>query len=886
MASTQPLKTRKADESDVFMAPAPRKRRRRTGSNGAADDCFTCASRHVKCDRRRPYCTQCLGLGGQCSGYKTTLTWGVGVASRGKLRGLSWPVSGSQQVASATVTASTRKVTRPKASPKAKAPASVALPQPECSRQGRPGPSTTTALPQYYGTNSLPSPPTAPVASYHNATAWTAAMQQEADLSSQQVSSAAAVLSNIYREGNVMSNPKVIPEYNRSTFIPRVPYLQVVTSQPLEPTPSSGTVAKMDSNIVSCGLAPWPQSFSPNLQSDRNPGYLATPQSVSLPVWRQSSVYNGIQEDLEEDKEAPSNAAYSDYALLDISHDDAPVAEPALLIPQPIFSQLIGRTPRMRYLINYYAEVISPVIVAFDSPTNPYRLFVLELAKGSETLQHAIAALSLSNLRQRKRHWGLSAGKTLTTRRSSNAYFRLTEQSYEEEFGIFSAEEQAKEETFHKAMAIKSLNAQLADPAQRRADSVLATLLVLCLFYMCDTGVAKFQSQFAGVKKLLALQGGDNNTCPELIKWYTRVFAWFDVMTATINNRDAELRGEYLDIAATGHDEWALENLAGCDARMFKTVSQLSRLNMLSQGKAVEPVIIKEWPTVTVPLPPAMLHHTSLPPHFQDYDSTPSFTSGINHLDSRTEFWREWHIVRQKLESWRLPVPRNYNSPSYPHSSPSSNSCTPESTSSPFTYLSPPSSPPPPSHIPPSNLTDISNISESFRYSALLYLERLANPHLPSSHPRIQNLVRTSIHYIDAVQADVYLLWPLFVTGAECTLDEHRSLIRQHCSGIQKDSGFVNNLSCLGLLEKIWASGNPNPGNENGAGGNQQVPTTPAVAGVKRARPHDGWGDGNGKGMDASMAGYLIPHVPCGGEGFRWRRIMELEGSDGEYIVV
>ena len=74
-------------------AAAPKKRRRRTAATGAADDCFTCRSRHVKCDRKRPYCGQCLEMGKDCSGYKTTLTWGVGVASRGKLRGLSLPVA-------------------------------------------------------------------------------------------------------------------------------------------------------------------------------------------------------------------------------------------------------------------------------------------------------------------------------------------------------------------------------------------------------------------------------------------------------------------------------------------------------------------------------------------------------------------------------------------------------------------------------------------------------------------------------------------------------------------------------------------------------------------------------------------------------------------------
>ena len=74
-------------------AASARKRRRRAPAGGAADDCFTCAKRNVKCDRKRPYCSQCLEIGNECSGYKTQLTWGVGVASRGKLRGLSLPIA-------------------------------------------------------------------------------------------------------------------------------------------------------------------------------------------------------------------------------------------------------------------------------------------------------------------------------------------------------------------------------------------------------------------------------------------------------------------------------------------------------------------------------------------------------------------------------------------------------------------------------------------------------------------------------------------------------------------------------------------------------------------------------------------------------------------------
>ncbi len=73
--------------------PGSNKRRRRTPATGAADDCFACRRRQIKCDRRRPYCTQCLDQGKDCSGYKTQLTWGVGVASRGKLRGQSLPIA-------------------------------------------------------------------------------------------------------------------------------------------------------------------------------------------------------------------------------------------------------------------------------------------------------------------------------------------------------------------------------------------------------------------------------------------------------------------------------------------------------------------------------------------------------------------------------------------------------------------------------------------------------------------------------------------------------------------------------------------------------------------------------------------------------------------------
>ncbi|KAI5795069.1 hypothetical protein EDC01DRAFT_629821 [Geopyxis carbonaria] len=77
-------------------ASPTKKRRRRAPATGAAEDCFSCRDIGVKCDRRRPYCGPCLDNNKECKGYRTQLTWGVGVASRGKLRGMSLPVTNAQ----------------------------------------------------------------------------------------------------------------------------------------------------------------------------------------------------------------------------------------------------------------------------------------------------------------------------------------------------------------------------------------------------------------------------------------------------------------------------------------------------------------------------------------------------------------------------------------------------------------------------------------------------------------------------------------------------------------------------------------------------------------------------------------------------------------------
>jgi hypothetical protein len=111
--------------------------------------------------------------------------------------------------------------------------------------------------------------------------------------------------------------------------------------------------------------------------------------------------------------------------------------------------------------------------------------------------------------------------------------------------------------------------------------------------------------------------------------------------------------------------------------------------------------------------------------------------------------------------------------------------------------------------------------------------------------------VQECLKYIKAVKSDVYLLWPLFITGSECVDDEDREVIRERCLDIQKDSGFLNNKSCLELLEKVWRNYD------------------------EKAR----------KSPDSRMEAESNDHENEE-TGFRFARVMKLENNEGEYIVV
>lgn len=777
---------------------------------GAPDDCFTCAKRGAQCDRRRPFCSQCIDRGQECAGYKTTLTWGVGVASRGKLRGLSLPVKGS----------------RPAVNP----------PNPRLlADSGRLAGARLPTKGTEHSQVAVPAESRAPLADHQPPPSGNAPSMHAPPSSN--------IPAPFSHETNQLGNSNI--------YTPGVP--QTLGYNSLYPPGVAHTLA----NPPSEGNAPpnSAQNWSEMSQS-------STPAAQRL-SYSELESQEETPADQTDDTEPPVDA---DARNSHWTAGDSPSFSELLLV------RSVGRTPRLRYLITYYVEVIAPVIVAFDGPTNPFRTQVMRLAEESESLQEAIATLSTSNLKQRRQAKTMATERTLQSRMSSIAQRALTKNNPEGDISM--PDGLAREEQFHRGMAVRALNSELGDPRRRLSDSVLATLLVLCLFHVCDTGVAQFRTHFAGVKKLLAIRMRNAGSVSDGLKWFIRFFTLVDTMTATTNNREAELSGTCLDIATSSNEEWGLENFAGLDSDLFRLVAQLGRLNLLSQNQAVRAPTPPGLYPATATLPASMLHSpldlayganlpVSGPVNIYGFPIPAPGTSDQGQPLS-PGFWSEWFSLRQRLESWRIsPQTAEVILPSHP---------TGQSTSHP--YISPPSSPNSQHLVPSQNLPDIFNISESFRHSAILYIERLAYPDLPSSHPRLQSIVHVALQHISAVQSDVFLLWPLFITGSECILEEQRTMIRNRCRNISKDSGFFNNISCIDLLEKIWAQ------DQDAGGGSAGQCSVPGSYGMF----HD---QALGNAM-ADFSGNEVPgdqHRPRV-RGFRWDRVIQSMRADGEYMVV
>lgn len=734
---------------------------------GATDDCFACKRSKAACDRRRPYCTQCIQLDKECSGYKTTLTWGLGVASRGKLRGLSLPVARKRSASSATSAVHTASHS-----------------------------SSHELDTSHHEPRACPGVPFAPA-------------PDDCPLSS------STGFSGSRSDSDCTSSTDFPPTPDDISFL----------------DPFTADCCHLSRETGICGLnAPGyndpSQHYWPSPMHDLGPTVTSTPSRLDLldatsrafsdceiPEGTYLARMTGERVGEPSPSLSPPDVDlinppfFGPLPLESTMAQNTPDCEPrsddVMTLPRPLLrANNLDATPRMQSLLNYYSHIICPVLVAFDGPSNPYRTNVMHLALRSESLRHAIAALAMNNIRMRRNTVGQSS-KRLTLARS----FRDT--------SAVHSDSPTPEEMYYRSTSVGLLNTQLTDPTLVKDDSVLATLLILCLFHVCDSGFTSLKTQLVGVQKLLSMREGRRQS--GFLGWIEMCFTWFDVMSSTVNDRETEIRGDSLEMTDLTADLGAMEHYSGCDGRLFKLIARLGRLNLLSQNRPVKPK-----PT---PVPRSGKDYYSLDCG-DDVDPfgwcTELFglVSPVAPPSAKPEFWSEWHDIRTRLQRWEIGFAQ-------PHPAPLSSA--------------------PPTNASPAQ-RDLVHISESFRYAALLYTERLAHPSLPPSALNLQNLVGQALYHINQIGTtscvNKFLLWPLFITGTECSNDAHRDMVRTRCVEIQRESGFFNNLSGLHLLEKVW-------------------------------RRDD---------SDRSTAATAAAPATCATQAFRWRKAMDK--VDGEYILI
>ncbi|CAG8983984.1 hypothetical protein HYALB_00009586 [Hymenoscyphus albidus] len=849
-----------------------RKRRRRAPASGASDDCFACTKRNTKCDRRRPYCSPCLEVGKECSGYKTQLTWGVGVASRGKLRGLSLPVARSAPAVKSPPPSRARSSPTQPISPTRDIVDGVKI------KMEKPAAVSVNPFTTYDFVNMAPNGVAPPMQipdwnmgstqNYHlqNYQPQESMSQQRQLPQLHRLHTHALSLGreNLHISSSLESlSAYADSEYSNSPIAHSfqgddVPFLR--SPMPIYTGYSSRNTTADASPIVAImgdnrGPTSFPDHFyapseiSSSISSHQNlydiaeGGRQQHPNSATNEHFYDDDIMGTHQ--MPNDLEVYATSARSSHFGWNSINDDDVASQAASEADNYHFSSgpdsmssSTDMSPRISFFLDYYEKIICPSVVVIDSPSNPYREHILSLASSSRSLQHAICALAACNLRMKRRQslgqdrWRqpfeleiqdrINGLGSINNRRASNHRMSPHEEPRCKDASL-------EEEYQHRSLAVSLLNQQLGDPSTARHDCVLATLFILCHYRMCESGIAQFRTQFAGVKKILGMRESGVETGNW--GWMETLFTYFDGIAASINDREAQLRGGYLEMIATpSQPSHGLENVAGCDGVLFKTIARLGRLNMLSQHRPVLDEALSSQARESRPAPPnprprlagqALVDFYNLHAHSFDgngfsstLDDDASFsllTNSMSHDDLRTTFWAEWKAARQALQDWEFdPTRLVANLPATPS---------------------------------PTQLRDFGYISEAFRYAALLYTERLACPTLPSSHLNFQNLVSQVLFYVTSLDpssgCEKFLLWPLFISGSECVNELQQSIVRTKCREIMGRSGYLNNLAGLEVLEKLWE-------------------------------------DAEGKGRDSERGSFGGP--------FKWSRHME--GGEGEWIMV
>jgi hypothetical protein len=336
-----------------------------------------------------------------------------------------------------------------------------------------------------------------------------------------------------------------------------------------------------------------------------------------------------------------------------VTSDDTPAFATANYfgsVPATISPALLSNlSPRMSQLIDYYDKAICPILVAVDGPKNPYRVHILALAQAcGPTLTNAIAALAANVLHQR------------TTAAVNPGY----------SMSPLSQPRGANEEALQfKATAVSLFNAAAHDPSAAHDDSLLATLVVLALFGISENGVAKLKSQLPEVRQIMAMRGANSS---QFLYWANMFFTWLDVMTATVADKETQIRNPCLDLLDFSANLGSLEHLAFSEGRMYKVVARMSsaaphtRLahshsHSHSSTFSAQPRPATDarrhsinpftgLPMASPPPPKA----TTIAATNGDMAATAPLDGVMSgsSADARQEFWSEWSGVRARLRRW------------------------------------------------------------------------------------------------------------------------------------------------------------------------------------------------------------------------------------------
>ncbi|KAI5298724.1 hypothetical protein KEM56_003824, partial [Ascosphaera pollenicola] len=421
----------------------PIRKKQKRGTSSAASDCFACTDRSITCDRQRPYCGQCRQHERQCPGYKTTLTWGVGVASRGKLRGLSTPVSGTGSNSTTATTAIDQAASNAGQSKRTLTKGGAQ----SSSRPTWKGVDSTLASSQR-PSNELNAPPHVIRPLHLNShlrrknvdgrlqqaseVVFSLSLSGDADLPTNSTTadtppvSTAQRSSEVQREslhlatsntaqdalhlphenshdqqghasagddGRPFENPSIISEPFSFFSAPAIIPNDAERGGNEFPPPHGNSVFAQNGSLFSLmhplmmGSSAYAHNLMPTAFQQQQ--HFETPQDALNDYQQWGTMTTPYQQEANDDQEGPA----ADHHLSQV--------------PPVVFSEAVGSTPRLKYLIRFFMEAMTPVMVTFDKPRNPYTTIGVSLARSSQTLQHAIAALAANNLRRKRENWAI-----------------------------------------------------------------------------------------------------------------------------------------------------------------------------------------------------------------------------------------------------------------------------------------------------------------------------------------------------------------------------------------------------------------------------------------------------------------------------------------------